>query len=452
MHEHYDVVVVGGRVAGATLAAHVARHGMGVCVLERAAFPSDTLSTHVFQHLQGLERLGVMQQVLATGAPLLTEVRLQADGVDLAQDHPDLAMLNVRRRVLDPILLEAAAEAGAEVALRTRVVGLLHNERRVTGVRIEDAQGRPSQITARVVIGADGRNSTVGRLVGARRYNVTDNERAGGLAYYQGVEPEPILHFYLMGSTYFIGSSTDGGLFMASAYFDKDTQAQWRDADGTAFEEGLATCGPFADRLQGATRTGRPQFASRWQGYFRESAGPGWALVGDAGHFKDPAPGQGIADAMRQAERLADLVCYGIDTHTLSEQLARWSRWRDRDAAETYWWARDFGRAGPQSPVILEMFRGLSRTPRGIRAGHEVAFHLRRPFRVFSPLRALAATGRLLVRGDAPRTQVLSDFVTLSTRDFQRRWRTHRPLFEAGPATEAQEIPDEGALSVPETS
>ena len=449
MHEHYDVVVVGGRIAGATLAAHVARHGMGVCVLERAAFPSDTLSTHLFQYLAGFERLGVLDALLATGAPLLTELRLQADGVDLAQEHPDLAMLNVRRRVLDPILLEAAAAAGADVALRTRVVGLLRNERRVTGVQIEDPDGRPSEIQARVVIGADGRNSTVAKLVGARRYNVTDNERAGGLGYYEGVEPEGVLHFYVAGSTYFIGSSTDNGLFMASVYFDKDQQSRWRDADGTAFEQGLATCAPFAERLRGAIRLGRPQFASRWQGFFRESAGPGWALVGDAGHFKDPAPGQGIADAVRQAERLADLVCYGIDTHTLGDQLARWVRWRDRDAAETYWWARDFGRAGPQSPVVVEMFRALARTPGGIRAGHEVAFHLRRPYRVFSPLRAAAATGRLLARGETPRGKVLAELATLSGRDLQRRWRTHRPVYETGPAREAQETPDEGAMPRP---
>ena len=194
---------------------------MGVCVLERADFPSDTLSTHVFQHLEGFERLGVMEKLLATGAPPLTEFRLQVDTVDLAQYHPDLAMLNIRRRVLDPILLDNAAAAGADVALRTRVVGLLHDERRVTGVRIEGPDGRHSEIRARVVIGADGRNSTVARLVGARRYNVTDNERAGGVAYYEGVEPHGVFHLYILGSTYFIGSSSDSGLFMASAYYDK---------------------------------------------------------------------------------------------------------------------------------------------------------------------------------------------------------------------------------------
>src|SRR5438132_10303530 len=79
VHEHYDVVVVGGRVAGAALAAHVVRRGYSALVVERAAFPSDTLSTHVFQNLEVLERLGVLDRLLATGAPLLTEFRLRMD-------------------------------------------------------------------------------------------------------------------------------------------------------------------------------------------------------------------------------------------------------------------------------------------------------------------------------------------------------------------------------------
>ncbi|HEY2667679.1 MAG TPA: FAD-dependent monooxygenase [Actinomycetota bacterium] len=441
MNEHYDVVVVGGRVAGATLATHVARSGMGVCVLERADFPSDTLSTHVFQYLEGFERLGVMERLLATGAPPLTEFRLRVDGVDMAQEHPDLAMLNIRRPVLDPILLDNAAAAGADVALRTRVVGLLHDERRVTGVRIEDAEGRRSEIRARVVVGADGRNSTVARLVGARRYNVTENERAGGVAYYEGVEAHGVFHLSILGPTYFIGSSCDNGLFMACAYYDKADHRRFREPNG--FEEALATCPSFASMLRGATMTGPPLFASRWQGFFREPAGPGWALVGDAGHFKDPAPGQGIADAVRQAERLAEYVCYGIDTHTLGDQLAGWWRWRDHDAAEMYWWAREYGRAGPQSPVVVEMFRRLAAKPRTLRAAHAVAFHEARPFRVFSPVRASAAAARLLARGGTPRGKVLSDLVTLGTRDFQRRWRTHRPVYERGPGRDAQEEPEQ---------
>ena len=270
---------------------------------------------------------------------------------------------------------------------------------------------------------------------------MTDNERAGGVAYYEGVEPHGVFHLYILGSTYFIGSSCDNGLFMASAYYNKADHRRFRERNG--FEEALATCPPFASMLKGATPIGPPQFASRWQGFFRESAGPGWALVGDAGHFKDPAPGQGIADAVRQAERLAESVCYGIDTHSLGDQLARWWRWRDHDAAEMYWWAREYGRAGLQSPVVVEMFRRLAAKPRTLRAAHAVAFHQERPFRIFSPVRASAAAARLLTRGGTPRGKVVADLAALSTRDFQRRWRTHRPVYEEGPGRDAQEEPEE---------
>jgi hypothetical protein len=72
-----------------------------------------------------------------------------------------------------------------------------------------------------------------------------------------------------------------------------------------------------------------------------------------------------------------------------------------------------------------------------------VAFHEARPFRVFSPVRASAAAARLLARGGTPRGKVLSDLVTLGTRDFQRRWRTHRPVYERGPGRDAQEEPEQ---------
>jgi 2-polyprenyl-6-methoxyphenol hydroxylase-like FAD-dependent oxidoreductase len=165
--------------------------------------------------------------------------------------------------------------------------------------------------------------------------------------------------------------------------------------------------------------------------------------VGDAGHFKDPAPGQGIADAARQAERLAESVCYGIDTHTLGDQLRRWWRWRDHDAAEMYWWAREYGRAGVQSPVMVEMFRGLASNPRTLKAAHAIAWHKQRPFRIFSPVRASSAAARLLARGGTPRAKVVADLFSLGARDFQRRWRTHRPVYEEGPGREAQEEPEE---------
>jgi flavin-dependent dehydrogenase len=430
MYEWYDVVVVGGRVAGAALATHVVRRGFSALVVERAAFPSDTLSTHLFQRTPSLDRLGVTDQLLATGAPLLTEFRLRMDDLDLSQEHPDLAMLSVRRRILDPILLDNAGKAGADVVLRTRVIGLLGDGGRVTGVRIRDADRNERDVRARVVVGADGRTSTVARLVGARRYNVTDSERSGACAYYEGVEPAPVLHFYTQGPDYFIGNSTDSGLFLAIVLWSARDYPRYKDPAGSGFDASVAGCRPLAKVLGGAQRTRAPLFIAKWQGYFRESAGPGWALVGDAGHFKDPAPGQGISDALRQAEHLGEAIARGIETHTVETHLAAYWRWRDADAAEMYWWAREFGRGGRQSPVIRELFAGIARDPQALRATHEIVFHQRRPFRVLSPPRVVAATGRLLLSGSTPRGEVLAETKALALQDFRRRRLTRHPRFE----------------------
>ncbi|HEU5003016.1 MAG TPA: NAD(P)/FAD-dependent oxidoreductase [Actinomycetota bacterium] len=430
IQEHYDAIIVGGRVAGASLATHIVQQGYSALVVERAAFPRDTLSTHIFQNLDTLERLGVLDRLLATGAPLLTEFRLRMDGLDLSQDHDDLPMLAVRRRVLDPILLDRAARAGADVLSPARVTGLLSNGARVTGVRLRDPGRREREIHARVVVGADGRTSTVARLVGARRYNVTRSERSGGFAYFEGVEPGPVFHFYVEGTDYFLGYSTDSGLFLASMMWGSPDFRRYHDADGTAFDAALATCRPLAKALAGGRRIRPPVFIGGWEGYFREAAGPGWVLVGDAGHFKDPAPGQGISDALRQAEGLAAAICRGIETHTLPAQLKAWWRWRDWDAAEMYWWAREFGRGGRQSPVIAEMLRAMAGSPRALRATHEIVFHRRRPFRVFTPPRVAAAATRLLVAGSLPRGQVLAETRTLVRRDLERRYRTRRPKYE----------------------
>lgn len=434
MHERYDVVVVGGRVAGAALATHVVRRGYSALVVERAAFPSDTLSTHLFQRNPSLEHLGVTDRLLATGAPLLTEFRLRLDSLDLSLDHPDLGMLCVRRHVLDPILLENAEESGADVATRARVIGLLTDGPFVTGVRLRDAERNETEVRARVVVGADGRTSTVAGLAGARRYNVTDSERAGGCAYYEGVEPSNVFHFYAQGPDFYLGASTDSGLFLAIALWSRKDYERYKAPSGEGFDAALATCKPMAKLLAGARRTRPPWFINRWQGYFRESAGPGWALVGDAGHFKDPTPGQGISDALRQADRLAEAICQGIETHTVEAQLKAYWRWRDADAAEMYWWAREMGRAGAQLPLIRELFRGLGSDPRSLRALHEVVFHRRRPYRVMSPPRVLAATGRLLLGGDVPRGEAVNEFRTLVTRDIRRRYRTRRPVYEESPA------------------
>ena len=160
--------------------------------------------------------------------------------------------------------------------------------------------------------------------------------------------------------------------------------------------------------------------------YFRESAGKGWVLVGDAGHFKDPAGAQGISDALRQAERLAPAIVEGTDA-----ALAKWWKWRDRDAIEVHWFAADLGAAGRMSPVAIEMFQRLGSTPEGRRQFVDLLNHRLRPSQVLTPIGLVGATARLLRRGEPGRAAVLGETARIVRTDLGRRWRGRRPVYEA---------------------
>ena len=226
--ETVDVLVVGGRCAGAPLAAWLARAGASVIVADRASFPSDTLSTHVFQGgaIASLSRLGALDAVLATGAPGVTRgrVRIETDQdlleaeVPMPVPAPGLpAMLCVRRVALDEVLHRTAADAGATMLDGWKVTDLVEEEGRIAGARLVRRDGDERTIRARVVVGADGRASTVARLVGASDYAVIPMERFGYFAYYEGVPAgdPPMVEIVRDQRLYGFGIPADAGLFLA---------------------------------------------------------------------------------------------------------------------------------------------------------------------------------------------------------------------------------------------
>ena len=316
--ERFDVAVVGARCAGAPLALELARHGLRVCVLDRARFPSDTASTHVIQPrgVAVLDRLGLRADVESAGAvpverfTLVTDdARIDPDPADprlaaiLATDRPP--GLCARRLVLDQVLVAAAAGAGADVRPAVGVTDLLRDDTgRVIGVRTDTGD-----VAASLVIGADGRNSTVARLAGARSYHTYRAGRVPAWGYFDGVaDPERRLRIGVRAGLAFIACPTDAGLYLAGVAPAAADQA-WFLADRERNFAALLQRWPeLADLLAGARRVGPIRAMPDLAGYFRESSGPGWVLTGDAGHFKDPTPAQGIADAFVQAERLAGVI------------------------------------------------------------------------------------------------------------------------------------------------
>jgi flavin-dependent dehydrogenase len=397
MAESFDVVIVGARCAGSSLAVNAARAGLRVCVLDRAEFPSETLSTHGIQPsgVQALDRLGVRNEVEATTTPItkaniaLGEARVSIADFVAAVGAP---MLNVRRVTLDRILVEAAAAAGADVRTGVAVTGLVERDGRVAGVRTRDGD-----VMATVVVGADGARSTVAELTGAEEYVVTPPGRMFVWSYWEDV---PLGSDGLAATVWlgkpeghaFLASVTDGGLFMAAVTVDHENKSQVL-ADREAYVRGALREWPeLADVVTPGRVSGPVRVMAQWRGFFRRSAGPGWALVGDAGHFKDPTPGQGIGDAFRQSERLAAAVADGLSgRRPLDEALVDYWRWRDADAWSMYWFAHDLGAPGRTAPLRRQMQQLLASDASGAERLLRVLNHELAPS-------ALATPG-LLVRG-----------------------------------------------------
>jgi 2-polyprenyl-6-methoxyphenol hydroxylase-like FAD-dependent oxidoreductase len=452
MAERFDVVVVGARCAGSPLAALLARAGLRVVVVERAAFPRDTLSTHCLHApaLTFLDRLGVTEKVRATGAPYLRYLDVRQENVQFHAQIPQLpgdvgGIASVRRLLLDPILAEAAADAGADLRMGTTVTGLLEDHGRVTGVRVA-RNGHESTLQARLVVGADGRNSTVASVVGARKYNLTPNERFAYWAFFEDAKPASgsTFVFHRWANRTVFGGPADSGLLQVIVMPELIELRRFRQDLEGSFMHHARSCRPIAQALTDARRVGKFFGMLRWEGFFREPSGPGWVLVGDAGHFKDPTPAQGIQDAFRQVDVLAPAVAAGVggSTDSLDRALSNWGRSRDLDAAEHYWLATDLGKAGAVPAALPELISRL------IAQGNldlflDLLTHRTRPSDVLTPPRLLGATGRLLARQGCDRRALLHQLGALVAEDARRKRLNRRPVYAT-----AESASDAGATEV----
>lgn len=459
--EKFDVVIAGARCAGSPLGMLLARKGFRVAILEKAVFPKDTLSSHVMQTdaLTFLSKAGLLDRIRDTGATFMRRVDARIDDYRFAVDYPLRAgdvggAASIRRHVLDPILADAAAEAGAQVRMATKVTGLVEEDGRVVGVQCTHG-GVTRTLRADLVVGADGRSSTVARLAGSREYNVTENERWYYWTYFEGADlgDVPSFVFHRWADRFVFGGPTDHGLYIVGVSPETGERERFReDLHGWVLDHAMS-CEPVAKALANARRATKVYGISRFSNYFRHAHGPGWVLVGDAGHFKDPAIGRGIGDAFLQVERLAEAIETGLPSSraVLDRELARWAKWRDRKFRGHYWLAGDIGKAGPL-PVILSEATELVHRSGDINRFMELFSHRARPTEVLTVPRVLDATRRMLLRRGQNRRVVLRDAVGLLVNEIRRRWRNVRPLY-ARTAGEVErltprvrkEVPDQGA-------
>ncbi|WP_392543766.1 FAD-dependent monooxygenase [Oryzobacter telluris] len=309
---HADVVVVGARCAGATTALLLARLGHDVLVLDRAQFPSDTVSTHVIARtgMVQLHRWGLLDALHATGAPPVRTVEIDTGAEVIVRGIKDRHgvdhLLAPRRIVLDAVLQEAALDAGARLFTGASVEGVVRDDGgRVVGVHGQDAEG-PVRVMARHVIGADGLGSRVARSVGAP---FTDVRPTSGASLYAYVTGEWSAIEYVVGDGSLAGVfPTHGGQACVWVCTSEEVarRHQRRGSRDGLLGRLLAELAPrLGERVRAGEQTTPVRGMLRMPNHVRQASGPGWALVGDAGYHRDAITGFGISDAFRDAELLA---------------------------------------------------------------------------------------------------------------------------------------------------
>jgi 2-polyprenyl-6-methoxyphenol hydroxylase-like FAD-dependent oxidoreductase len=360
----YDAIVVGARCAGSPTAMLLARKGYKVLMVDRARFPSDTVSTHILHPpgVASLRRWGLLDRVVATGCPPIHTYAVDfgpftisgAPGTD-----EDPVAYAPRRTVLDKLLVDAAAEAGAEVREGFTVSEVVVEDGRVAGVRGHGGNGRTVTERARVVVGADGRHSLVARAVRPERYHEKPQLLAGYYAYWSGLPMDGHFQTWVREYRGFAAWPTNDDLtLIIGGWPYAELEANRRDIEGN-FLKMLELAPEFAERVHGATREAR-FVGTAVPNWFRKPYGPGWALVGDAGYNKDFITGQGMHDAFRDAELCVEALDQAFMGQLPFEAaMGDYQATRDRQVLPMYELTTEFATLEPPPPEQQQLFAAM---------------------------------------------------------------------------------------------
>lgn len=375
----YDVVIVGSRVAGAATALLLARRGHRVLCVDRASFPSDTVSTHMItvEGCAQLRRWGLLDKIDATGCPAITNIDLDLDfpryghfvlsGFPNTVDDGFAAIYAPKRTILDKLLVDEARAAGAEVRENFTVQEILREDGTVTGIRGVTQSGTNVVERARIVVGADGMNSLVARTVEAPEYHTAPPLAFGYYCYWADV-PLNGLEFYTRpGGTVIAFPTHDNH----SAIFVERPSDQFKDFKKDllgSYTRSIETYAPrLAERFRGGTQCHRIVGAGNRRNFFRKPGGPGWALVGDAGVHKDPITAQGITDAFRDAELLADAIgSWQSGTHDQQDALESYEQARNDALKPLYDFIVDHAAMEPFEDVFQDVLAALRDDPEAL--------------------------------------------------------------------------------------
>lgn len=332
MKPHYDAIVVGARCAGAATAMLMARGGMTVLLIDWAEAGSDTMSTHAMMRgaTMQLANWGLLDPLIRTGCPEITKTTFfygdEVVPVEIRPAYGTRGLIAPRRHLLDRTLVRAAWEAGATVRFQTAFRDLLRDgEGRVIGAVLQDAGGVRHEVRAGIVVGADGRRSGVAAKAGARTTRQAGHTSACIYQYVTGPTDDGYQWYYAPDVAAGAVPTNDGAHCVFASARPEVLAGLVRQQGAEAALASLArqANGAFGGSLRAAEPLSHPTTFRGENGYFREAAGQGWALVGDAGYFKDPLTAHGITDAFRDAEILARAVLAGGDGALQSYETTR---------------------------------------------------------------------------------------------------------------------------------
>jgi flavin-dependent dehydrogenase len=318
---HYDAIVVGLRCAGAPLAMLLARKGYRVLGIDRANFPSDTMSTHFLwpRTTAMLAAWGLLARLAQTGCPPIESVTLDVGPISI-RGRPDAVdateiMYCPRRNVLDTMLVEAAREAGAELREGTTFTDLVWRNDQVIGVETTARDGRRRVDHAAIVIGADGLWSRVARSVGAMTEIQQESQSCAYFTYWTGV-PTDGVEFYRRHGRVILVFPTHHDQTCIYVGWPYAETAAYR-ADVTAcYLATLDSAPDLARRVAAGCQAQAFKGTNKLPNYYRRAWGNGWALVGDAAYHRDPITGMGIGDAFLGAQLLAEAFDAAMQSRT----------------------------------------------------------------------------------------------------------------------------------------
>jgi 2-polyprenyl-6-methoxyphenol hydroxylase-like FAD-dependent oxidoreductase len=364
MQQAYDAIVVGARCAGSPTAMLLARKGYRVLVVDRATFPSDTVSTHVVQPLgvAALARWGLIDRLTATQCPPIHTYTYDFGPVTISgapgtKDAP--VAYCPRRTVLDTLLVYAAAEAGAEVREGFSVEEVVIEDGRVVGIKGHSKDGSAVTERSTIVIGADGRYSLVAQAVRPEQYNEKPPLLAPYYTYWSGLPMDGRFDTYIRPYRGFAAAPTQNGLTLTVGGWPyAEFEANKKDVEGNFLK--LFDLAPeFAERVRGAKREA-PFVGAPVSNFFRRPFGPGWALVGDSGYNKDPITAQGISDAFRDAEQCAnalDEIFRG--GRSFDDAMGEYQRGRDEHVLAMYEFTCQLATLEPPPPQMQQMLGAI---------------------------------------------------------------------------------------------